>query len=316
MFWLRTYVLMCLDIDGFLCEAVEDGDIERVRYLLARRPCPRINSLDKYGKSALDLASTENHIVIMQLLVNLGRAALSTTALRYAAVGNNLEAITYLVGSSKDPLTYVNSLDKEKRTALHYAIRDGGYREKTVRHLIDLGADAALKDVNGWNPAHHACARRKVSLNVLKILIHSAAGSIGDQDRHGNTYLHIASRVNKSEYVEWLLANGADPSTKNTWHETAWEIAVENSSLDAIGCFSYEEVEYRARSDEYHVKNPSHQDAMIHVNIQYDLEWHSICGGNSVSRYLWQLVHCDFTDCGKSEIARICKSFTNLNQSS
>ncbi|PMD47077.1 ankyrin [Hyaloscypha variabilis F] len=274
------------DLDEFLFDASADGDIKRVRYLLTRHPRPRIQSRPGYY-SALDMASRENHVVVMQLLVNLGSAALSTTALKEATLHNNLEAITYLVGSSKDPLTYVNSLDHEKRTALYYAIRDG--EQDTIRHLIQLGADAALRDAQGWNAARFACFWPNVPLTTFKFLLNSTGSSIGDQDLYGNTYLHIASRANKSEYVEWILANDADPSTTNTQQETAWEIAVEKSSFDAVGRFWYEEVEHRRRSDKYHVKNPLHQDSLVRRSRPGrpdDYEWHRIVGGSCVSRYL------------------------------
>jgi hypothetical protein len=291
---------MRLDLDEFLFDAVEDCDIERIRYLLTRHPRPRIHSRPGFY-SALDIASRENHVVVMQLLVNLGGAALSTTALQEATRHNNLEAITYLVGSSKDPLSYVNSLDQGKRTALYYAIING--EQDTIRHLIHLGADAALDihaavgDSQGWNAAQFACFCPDVPLTTFKFLLNSTGSSIGDQDLYGNTYLHIASRANKSEYVEWLLANDADPSTTNTQQETAWEIAVEESSFDAVGRFSYEEVEYRRRSDKYHVKN---QDSLVRRSRPGrpdEYEWHRIVGGNCVSRYLWQLTHYNGTNC-------------------
>ncbi|KAF4632926.1 hypothetical protein G7Y89_g5196 [Cudoniella acicularis] len=344
------------DIDGFLLEAVVDGNIDRVRYLLTRHPRPRADSRDK----ALDLASWNNHVVIMQLLVNVGPAALSTTALKYATLGSSLEAITYLVGSSKDPLTYVNSFDEEERTALHYALRHGmygGYQEKTVRYLIDLGADAALKDSQGRSPAHYACDRPEVPLNVLKLLIRKAGSSIDDQDLDGNTYLHLASRANKGESVGesvewllanganaalkdsqgrspahyacdrpevplnvlkllirkagssiddqdldgntylhlvsrankgesvgWLLANGAKSSTTDRMDQTAWELAVECCSFDAVGRFAYEEVEYRARSDE---------DSRVYNSKSYRGEWHDIRAGNIKMLVYGQLARLD-----------------------
>jgi ankyrin repeat protein len=135
----------------------------------------------------------------MQLLVNVGGADLSSRALMWAAIFNLIEAITYLMGSYKDPLSHLNSLGEFNQPILHYAIRDGRCQELTVRHLLDLGADAAFKGPSGWNAAHYACVLPNVSLNVLKVLIHSAGGSIDDQVLDGNTYLHIASEADKSE---------------------------------------------------------------------------------------------------------------------
>ena len=171
---MRAHVLIRLDLDEFLHEAVEDGDIERVRYLLTRHPRPRIESRNEWSRSALDLASQENHVIIMQLLVNVGGAALSATALRCATRCDSFEAITYLVGSSKNPFSYVNLLDDDKKSVLLNTMPFGRRTEKTVRHLIDLGADAALKDTQGRNIAHHACSQSHFSLTAFKALINSA----------------------------------------------------------------------------------------------------------------------------------------------
>jgi hypothetical protein len=92
---------------------------------------------------------------------------------------------------------------------------------------------------------------------------------LNDQDDHGDTCLHIASRKDKYKHVEWLLGNGADPSMTNSKKETAWEVALKHSSFNAIGIFAFEET---GRRETY--KNIS--------SSMFGAQWHQVYGGNNV----------------------------------
>jgi hypothetical protein len=207
---LGSGTLTLQDVNKMLYEAARTGDIDTILRLFRNEPLPEINSKHWHNETALDAASRCNHVEIMKLLVQKnGNVDLSPRALMKAAQGNSLEALLYLVEASKDPPSYVNSVnDYTSETALHYACSPHG----------------------------------QASLKILDALIGSGA-RINAQNCNGDTGLHFASSANYGEHVEWLLNNGADPSIINDDKGTAWEVAAKERSWSAIGAFAHKETD-------------------------------------------------------------------------
>ena len=106
----------------------------------------------------------------------------------------------------------IDELDREGRTALFYAARDGNI--VMVSALLGRGSDPNACDRNFETPLHFAA--REYRPEVAKLLLRAGA-RIGAQDVHGNTPLWravFASR-GRAEMIELLVSAGADKSLKN-----------------------------------------------------------------------------------------------------
>ena len=110
----------------------------------------------------------------------------------------------------------VRARDSTRRgwTALHYAATgadpvfigcDDLVQARTVRKLVELGADVNVSNDKGWTPMH-AAATRGHTCTVIRL---AALGAhVRAQDYHGRCPLHMAARWGWSSTVEALLTLG------------------------------------------------------------------------------------------------------------
>jgi hypothetical protein len=126
------------------------------------------------------------------------------TALHLAAAGYRVEIVRVLMATGADPNSAANH---RRSTPLHYAADgyitgpawDPKRQVKTIRVLLDAGADL------------HA------------------------QDKNGATPLHRAVRTRCAAAVKCLLAAGADPMRKNKSGSTPFHLAVQNTGRGGAG---------------------------------------------------------------------------------
>jgi ankyrin repeat protein len=108
-----------------------------------------------------------------------------------------------------------NTVDKEGRSALHWALRSAGdgRQDRLVELLLRHGADPNIRDSKGLTPLLQAL-RNGSMLKVLALLLdHGADPNIGDQD--GKLPLHYAINAQSPEMVALFLKYGADPKVPN-----------------------------------------------------------------------------------------------------
>lgn len=125
-------------------------------------------------------------------------------AIHLAAAGYRTEIVQLLLSAGADP----NDVGNHRRSApLHYAADgyingpawDAKRQVKTIRTLLDAGADINLQDKNGATP------------------------------------LHRAVRTRCAAAVECLLQSGCDPRLKNKPGSTAFHLAVQNTGRGGSG---------------------------------------------------------------------------------
>jgi len=106
----------------------------------------------------------------------------------------------------------VDALDREGRTALFYAARDGDL--EVAEELIRHGANVNARDKNESTPLHFAANSYRTG--VADVLIKHGA-KIDAQDVHGNPPLFravFASR-GRGDMTKLLLSAGANRTLKN-----------------------------------------------------------------------------------------------------
>ena len=104
------------------------------------------------------------------------------------------------------------SIDREGRTALHYAALSNDLPE--VRRLLEAGFVAGAADKSGRTPLHFAAQEYSVDAAV-QLIQHGAP--VDPQDSHGNTPLSNAVFYSqgRGELIRLLREAGADPHLKN-----------------------------------------------------------------------------------------------------
>ena len=110
------------------------------------------NSLDRDGRTALQVAVRYGHLEAARLLLDTGasvdaRDADGWTALHLAAQDGDTDLLRLLVERGAD----VESADPYRYRALHLAARDG--HAAACELLIDAGADASARIDVGFTPA-------------------------------------------------------------------------------------------------------------------------------------------------------------------
>jgi hypothetical protein len=132
------------------------------------------------------------------------RIYVGDTALHLAAAGHRVEVVRLLLAAGANS----NAATNHRRSGpLHYAADgfvtwpayDPKQQEKTIRRLLDAGADINAEDKNGATP------------------------------------LHRAVRTRSALAAKCLLSAGADPLTKNRSGSTPFHLAVQNTGRGGSG---------------------------------------------------------------------------------
>lgn len=144
---LRQYKGVAFDSLS-LSDAIEKGDVNKVKLLLAWKP-----ELAKEGKNItpLHIAAKKGVSFIVQLLIEKGadvnaRSQSGLTPLHVAVGQRKSPAARALLKAGAD----VNARTDQNQTALHLAISLGDYN--LVRTLMAKGADATITDASGTTP--------------------------------------------------------------------------------------------------------------------------------------------------------------------
>jgi ankyrin repeat protein len=183
--------------------AVQAGDVDRVRSLLAEDP-GLVSAKGEDGVSALLLARYRFDRPIMDALMEVDP---DLDIFEAAALGRIDRLRERLLD---DPAAAI-ALSADGYTALHLASFFG--KPEIARTLIDAGARVDAYTTNDFanQPLHAAAAGRHIE--VCRLLL--AAGADVTATQHGGyTPLHEAAQHGDVEMVELFLSAGADPTTR------------------------------------------------------------------------------------------------------
>ena len=246
-----------------LLEAVKRGDLPGVERLLEQNPGIDVDSLNFYGYTALIWCIRNAYTPIVEVLLAHGaavngpvgapRTPLQEACSLISNARSRSEIVSLLLehGAAVDAMTAVC-----RRTPLTLAICYPNTNLDIIQLLLNAGAD-----VNGGGgiiaPLHQAAYAGNTE--VIDLLLQSGDVNILSTANYsnwpaGSTPLHFAA---KKEYLNTLLAAGADPYIANSAGDTPLHDAALLSSVDAVNAL------LAAGAD------PLHRDNRGHTPLQY-----------------------------------------------
>ena len=215
-----------------LCAAVQSGQIEAIRFLLAQNlpvnppaaPTPTTppivfrNGYDP-GKvyTPLHYAAALQKPDIAALLIAHGANVnaedmFGTTPLLAASVGGHLATMRLLIEHGAN-------VRAAERNSGQNALMRGVHDVEIARLLLDHGVDVNARDRQG-----RTALMQCFSLPVATLLIARGA-DLHARDAQGNTALMTAIRSYQTGYVTLLLQHGADVNSVNSQGETPLSLA-------------------------------------------------------------------------------------------
>lgn len=189
-----------LSSNYLLDQAIEEGDAERVRILLAqdRYRIP-------YEGTSLNLAARSGHLNVIRVLLTarLGINEINCegwTALSVAAEKGDSATVSFLLENHAETETFFSLV-----TPLFVAAQNG--HVKVVKLLLDAGAKRDAVDVDGTTPL--CIAVQNGHFNVVELLLEAGA-DINATSSNGVTPLVIAAYTGYYDIVKLLVERGAD----------------------------------------------------------------------------------------------------------
>ncbi len=213
---------------GDLPQAAQDGDLPRVKALLAAKA--DVNTKAYNGATALMVASGACHPEVVQALLAAGadvnvRHPNGATALTLASENGCVEAVRALLVSGAD----VNVSDRKGQTALMQASANDHL--EVVRTLIAAKADVNAAALNGLTAL--IVASQNGHQEVVRALLATAV-NLNTKGAQGFTALMEASGKGRLEVVRALIAAKADLNAKNRQGATALMVSSANDHLDVV----------------------------------------------------------------------------------
>ncbi|WP_457923686.1 ankyrin repeat domain-containing protein [Wolbachia endosymbiont of Muscidifurax uniraptor] len=117
--------------------------------------------------------------------------------------------------------------DKKGRTVLHYAVD-----AKTVRLLVEKGANVNAADVGGYTALHLAVTEKRIE--TVRELIKSGANVNAEEYGNKCIPLHLACMVGEKEIVEELVKAGGEIEQADKFGMTAMDYAKNSKEITEI----------------------------------------------------------------------------------
>ncbi|GAB5032970.1 Hypothetical protein NocV09_01101600 [Nannochloropsis oceanica] len=124
---------------------------------------------------------------------------------------------------SQGPLAELLAPVKAPHQQLHQAIEE--HKHDIAQQLLQEGVYFNAPDSGRGDalPIHTAC--QAGNQTMIDALLQMGADLTGAKDRYGNSTLHAAAKGGKIETVKFLVAQGVDVSRRNTYRQTAYDVA-------------------------------------------------------------------------------------------
>lgn len=176
------------DVGSMIVSEAGQGHVDKLKELLTAHP-DKVDIV-RSDKTALQIASHQGFVNVVEILVNLGanvnlQDSEGDTALHYAAFGNQpLTAAALLKGGAEG-----NKLNRNRCSPLHVAVNKG-YTD-VVRTLLDYSCNANAQDSYGDTVLHDAIA--KDLTEIVELLVNFRGVDLSVTNKRGFNCLHHAA---------------------------------------------------------------------------------------------------------------------------
>jgi len=264
------------DKQGFrpLHYAAANESLESVQCLL-EHDAELSAKTDSSGESALSIAVNSDHEHIVRELIDAGadldEIINGQTLLHLACASSFAKVVRCLVdrGHEMDILD-----DSGRNSPLMIAIRTQSL--SICKYLVSNGASVDFASRTGWLPIHEAACLDNVQFLQLflsseeskRLSTHAAQSSdaltvasvINNTDKFGVSPLHVAAKYGRLHIVQFLIANGADPTLADQSGNCPIHFAAEAQHNEVVLTLSVAQV---ARSSPFSTKAQKHLDAFF-----------------------------------------------------
>ena len=260
-----------------LHEAVRRGNAEIISLLLQSDAA--INAQDATGNTALHIAAPHaNHAEIIELLLYSGidpnmRDAHGDSPLHVLVTLNRSpEVVDALLSAGAVGNIGISARNARGQTPLHIAAQEN--RLPLIPLLLEAGSDIFAADNAGVTPFSLALQQGGAALNALIVpetarrtdsagntMLHvaiqigvenqviqrilGAGANVNARNNEGDTPLHVATRMNRAEAGEYILARGADVFHANFAGEAPLRLALTHPSGTLGWLFNPQTIEAR-----------------------------------------------------------------------
>lgn len=216
---------------GEIHQAVRDGELERVRTLLAQDPELR-QATDDSRRTPLHWAALEEGTDLLEATFEASvleaRDFLGLTPLHLTALGK-AEAARWLLDRGA-PVDAPSRL--ERATPLHWAAEDQNL--EVMRTLLEAGADPDAQSVAGSTPLLSAVRLETERTAEAVAILLEAGGDADAADRGGVTPLMKVAAGGDAVVVETLLDHGAQADRRSAIGDTALQLAAQRGHTEIV----------------------------------------------------------------------------------
>lgn len=197
--------------------ALDLANLSMVRKFVERGPAT--DAMFRLGGRALGKGSLEEHLKIVQLLLEEGADADSQDHLNIAVLQ------TASREKFEDMDTYFKHIVDANATGMQRQIAlagvdcpDADIGKLLLEHLLEQGANVNIQSDDGTTPLHRAACGGKIDVSRM-LLAHGADKALADDE--GDTAVHMAAVRGYADTVKLFVDDGCDLEKRNNNSETA-----------------------------------------------------------------------------------------------